>query len=247
MKAFVSFFFHAELNDFLSIDKKSTPYLYHFEPNSTVKDSIEAQGIPHTEIEWIKANGQSVDFNYRLKNKDEIEVYPSSSKLSEELIVRPTLSKFTFIVDANVRKITKYMRMLGFDTITDEGIPDEEIAIISAEQGRILLTRDIGLLKRKNVVYGYFVRNEQVEGQVIEIINRYQLLDKALPFSICLTCNGKIAEIAQKDICEELPHSVREAYDTFYKCNACQKVYWKGSHFSNMQKLIDNLNQNVST
>lgn len=243
MSDFVHFTFHQDFNIFLDKVNRNQTYTYFFEENSTVKDSIEVQGVPHTEVEWVLVNKQSVNFSYRLQNEDVVEVFSYHAGLQMPCIVRPPLSNLDFMVDFNVRKITKYLRMLGFRTVTDEGVPDEEIAAIAERENKIVLTRDIGLLKRKNVTYGYFLRSEDVEKQIVEIVKRYDLLPKIAPFSICLTCNGGIGRVTKESILEELPILIREEYDEFFQCNACQKVYWKGSHFDNMRKVIDSLQE----
>jgi len=243
MPNFVQFTFHENFNVFLDKSHRNQTYTYFFEENSTVKDSVEVQGVPHTEVEWILVNKKPVNFGYRLQSSDHVEVYPMAANLQIPCIVRPPLENLDFLVDFNVRKITKYLRMLGFRTVTDEGVPDEEIAAIAERDNKIVLTRDIGLLKRKNVTYGYFLRSEDVEKQIMEVVKRYGLLPKIAPFSICLTCNGGIQNVPKENILEELPILIREEYNEFFQCNACQKVYWKGSHFDNMRKVIDTLQE----
>ncbi len=241
MLNFVHFTFHQDFNIFLKKPNRNQTYIYFFEENATIKDAIEVQGVPHTDIEWVLVNEQQVDFSYRLQNEDNISVFAYDAKLQMPSILRPAVLDLTFMVDFNVRKLTKYLRLLGFQTVTDEGVPDEEIAAIASKSNKIILTRDIGLLKRKNVIYGYFLRSANAEEQIIEVIKRYDLLPKIMPFSLCLVCNGRVTSVEKSVVLDKLPVLISEEYKEFFQCEGCQKAYWKGSHFVNMQKIIDNL------
>jgi uncharacterized protein with PIN domain len=246
MKDFAHFEFAGELNYFLNDKRKNIVFQHFFDRNSTVKDNIQALGVPHTEVEWIVVNGVSVDFNYRILAQDDIKVYPTSSALKLPILVRPPLPKRIFIVDFNVRKMAKYLRMFGFDTITDEGVPDKEIVAIAEQQNRIILSRDIGLLKRKNAVFGIFLQSENVEDQMIEAIIRYNLLAHFQPFTLCLECNGEIALQDKSHIGHLVSEDILNDYHEFYQCKVCQKVYWKGSHYDKMVKRIELLKNSLS-
>ncbi|MFN0202789.1 MAG: Mut7-C RNAse domain-containing protein [Bacteroidia bacterium] len=213
-------------------------YNYTCAPNESVKDCIEAQGIPHTEVEWILANGNSVNFAYQVKEHDKIEIYPYSSQLDLPVIVRPNLSKIAFITDANVGKLTKNLRLMGFHVRTDEGVPDKEIAAISERENLIVLSRDIGLLKRKNVTFGRYLHSEKIEEQLIEVMKRFDLPDKIRPFTLCLVCDGKIQQIEKETVQARVTHTIYQEHKDFYQCENCQKVYWEGSHFDKMKENI---------
>ncbi len=154
------FRFYAELNDFLPRIRRFKDAPYRFENSQTIKDAIEAQGVPHTEVELILVNGELRDFGYHLHPSDRVSVYPvfESLDVSELLRVRPEpLREVRFVLDAHLGRLAVYLRLLGFDTMYRNDIGDEELARISRDEGRILLTRDRGLLKRSAVMHGYAI------------------------------------------------------------------------------------------
>ena len=72
----VTFRFYEELNDFLPAGKRKRDFQSPFKGRESIKDKIEALGVPHTEVDLILVNGNSVDFGYILQDRDRISVYP---------------------------------------------------------------------------------------------------------------------------------------------------------------------------
>jgi uncharacterized protein len=131
--------------------------------------------------------------------------------------------------------------MLGFDTFYKNDLDDKEIVEISLKEKRTILTRDIGLLKRGEVTHGYFVRNTDVELQVEELANRFQLNKLINEFTRCIECNNILEPIEKEKVLDQLPPKVQKYYDEFYVCPACSKIYWKGSHVEDMLRVVNNL------
>ncbi|PJF38034.1 MAG: twitching motility protein PilT, partial [Phototrophicales bacterium] len=132
---------------------------------------------------------------------------------------------------------------LGFDTLYRNDYPDDALAAISDLEKRILLTRDIGLLKRSRVVYGYYVRETNPRRRLYEIIARYNLLEQAMPFRHCLRCNGNLMVVDKAHIREQLPPNTAKYYDEFHQCTVCKQIYWRGSHYERMQAFINEVMQ----
>jgi uncharacterized protein len=148
--------FYAELNDHLPRDQRQKALEKSFFVPSTVKDIIESLGVPHTEVELIVVNGESVAFSHLAQNGDRIAAYPmfESFDITGELRLRPRVLRETkFILDVHLGKLAAYLRMLGFDAVYENGFGDTELVRISSEQHRILLTRDRGLLKYSAVTH----------------------------------------------------------------------------------------------
>ncbi len=228
----VSFRFYAELNDFLPAHRRMVPFAHAFEGNPSIKDMIEALGVPHTEIDLILANGISVDFSCRGRDGDSISVYPvfESLDISSLICVRPDpLREPRFILDTHLGKLATYLRMLGFDTLYQNDCSDERLAHVSSQERRILLTRDRGLLKRRIVTHGYCVREVIALRQVVEILRRFDLFTSVTPFQRCLRCNRELAAIEKERIEHRLPPKVRQCYDEYRICRSCDRIYWKGS------------------
>ena len=143
------FRFYEELNDFLPENRRKILFPFAFEGTPSVKDSIEALGVPHTEIDLILVNGISVDFGCLIRDGDRISVYPVFESIDITPLVRvhsQPLREPRFVLDMHLGRLARYLRMLGFDTLYRNDYADAELARISSQEYRILLTRDPGLL-----------------------------------------------------------------------------------------------------
>lgn len=236
------FRFYAELNDFLPPERRFTEFAYSFLDVAPVKDRIESFGVPHVEVDLILANGQSVDFGYRVQDGDRISVYPvfEAFDIAGLTRLRPEpLRDPRFVLDVHLGRLTAYLRMLGFDTLFQNQWADERLAEISQIEHRILLTRDVGLLKRGSVTHGYYVRATQPRQQLPEVVGRFDLGRLANPFSRCLRCNALLVRADKDQVRDQLPIQVALLHDEFLRCPDCARVYWKGGHFRRMRQLID--------
>lgn len=242
------FRFYAELNDFLPKANRKRAFVYQFEGNPAVKDSIEAIGVPHVEVELIVVNGSSVSFSHQIKDNDRVAVYPvfESFDVSPVIKLREQLLRNTkFILDVHLGKLAKYLRMLGFDTLYQNDFDDPEIVDIAKRENRIILTRDIGILKIKSVTHGYWLRSQHPSKQLEEVVKRFHLSNSINLFERCMDCNGKIAEVDKDKILENLKPKTKKYYKQFYQCDNCGKIYWEGSHFVQMKKFAHRfLNEN---
>ncbi|WP_018478693.1 Mut7-C RNAse domain-containing protein [Pontibacter roseus] len=237
-----SFHFHGSLNDFLRAPRRDTSFDYTFAGSPAVKDTIEAIGVPHLEIREVRANGNSVSLSYKLQDKDEVQVYPFDGK-EEELAAG--IAAYRFVLDVHLGTLARSLRLLGFDTVYHNNLTDAEISGIAEEERRIVLTRDVNLLKHKAIPAGYWLRSQHTEEQLAEVVKRFRLLKQLKPFSRCLVCNGEILEVPKVDVLEQLPPKTRLYFDEFFQCSTCRRVYWKGSHYERMQALVSRLEQDL--
>jgi len=244
MSGCVTIRFYAELNDFLPAEQRTITFKHCFKQADSVKDMIENLGVPHTEIDLILVNGESVDFNYLVQDGDHFSIYPIFESLDITSIDRlqpKPLRETRFVLDTHLGRLAAYLRMLGFDTLYRNDYDDPTLANISVDEQRILLTRDIRLLMRKKITHGYFVRNTQPQQQLLEILSRFGLSGAQQPFSRCMHCNGEINAVGKQTIALQLMPRTKAFYNEFWQCAQCQKVYWKGSHYRRMQQLIESL------
>lgn len=235
------FRFYEELNDFLPVYRRKKPFVYRFTGTPAVKDAVEALGVPHTEIDLILVNGKSVDFRYHLRNDDKVSVYPvfESLDISEATHLRAVPLRIPkFVLDVHLGKLTRKLRMLGFDALYRNDYRDAELVGIVGTEKRIVLTRDIGLLKIGEVERGYWVRSQSSKAQLIEVLDRFDLYSRIRPFYRCMRCNGIIRRAAKKDVIKEVQPQTRRYYDEFFRCVSCKTVYWKGSHYKRMMGFI---------
>jgi len=237
--------FYEELNDFLPQNQRKKDFNVDLKKTRSIKDLIESIGIPHTEIDLIIINGESIDFNYQVQPDDRISVYPvfESVDISPLNHCQPQpLRNTRFVLDVHLGRLAAYLRMLGFDTHYQNDCDDPTLAAISAEQHRILLTCDRLLLMRKQISHGYYVRSRQPQQQLLEILSRFDLYNNLKPFSRCMHCNGNTQPVNKQAIEAQLLPKTKKYYDEFFQCDSCKKIYWKGSHYLRMRKMIENIN-----
>jgi uncharacterized protein len=219
--------FHGELNDHSPATERA-----FFVPGSA-KDLIESCGVPHTEVGRIEIGGAPAGFERIVRDGDTVDVYPA----------REPLDDARFVLDVHLGKLAAYLRMLGFDAFYRSCFDDAEIAAVSADEGRVLLTRDRGLLKRGNVARGYWLRETDSRRQAAEIVRRYQLVDAIRPFVRCMACNAELVDAAKSQVIDRLPPRTAQLYEEFRQCPRCRRIYWKGSHYRRMQQWIASLTQ----
>lgn len=237
------FEFYDDLNDLLQEGRETTIQVYRFHGNPSVKDAIEAQGIPHTEVDLIVVNGRSVGFGYHLESGDIVRVHPDTSDErvsgNKELLRGEPEKKF--ILDVHLGKLARLIRLAGFDALYRNDYSDHEIAETSAKQGRIVLTRDRRLLKFSKITHGYWIRSFNPEEQLKEVVGRFKLSGSISPFNRCLECNGEIVEVDKNSVIDQLEPKTRIYYDSFYRCKSCLKIYWRGSHYSQMKEMLEEI------
>ena len=245
--ATATFRFYEELNDFLPPARKKSDFTVTFDRRNSIKDMIESLGVPHTEVDLILIDGEPVDFSYIIRDQDRVSVYPVFESLDIFPLARlrpEPLRKIRFVLDTHLGKLAKYLRMLGFNTLYSNVCDDDTLVQLACSNGgRILLTRDIGLLKRKLITHGYFVRNIAPRRQLREIIERFDLQRLITPFRRCVHCNGEILPVAKRDIKERVPAGILSNFDEFAICTGCRHIYWKGSHYDRMMNFIKRLTQ----
>ncbi len=235
------FRFYAELNDFLPRDRKQVEFPVAFNPPVSVKHMIESLGVPHTEVDLILVNGESVAFDYQINAGDQVSVYPVFEALNiaslNHLHPQP-LRDPRYVLDVHLGRLAAYLRMLGFDTLYRNDYSDQHLASISVDESRILLTRDRGLLKRREITRGYFVRAIEPRIQIKQVLTRFDLAGLINPFTRCMRCNGRLVKVTKDEIISSLPPKTSQFINEFTRCESCGQVYWKGSHHEKILQII---------
>jgi len=236
-----SFRFYAELNDFLPQEKRARSFEYGFTDRQSIKHLIEALGVPHTEVDLVLINGESVDFDRIVEDGDRVSVYPvfEAFDIAALTRVRPhPLRETRFIADVHLGKLAAYLRMVGFDTVYESRVDDEALALLAAREHRIVLTRDRDLLKRRAVTHGYFVRETGARLQLAEVLERFDLGGSVAPFTRCMKCNGRLEDVSAAEVADQVPPLSRRHAAHYRRCARCSQVYWDGSHYRRMQLFI---------
>lgn len=232
---------YGSLNDFLPAHRRQVTWPRVVDGHRSVKDLIESLGVPHPEIDLILVNGVSVPFDYAVQSGDRIAVFPQFIIFDIGTLtrVRPRpLDTVRFVADVHLGKLARYLRLIGLDTAYRADVDDAALAELADREGRILLTRDQGLLKRRMVTHGYFIRETHPHGQLVEVLRRFGPLDLQ-PFSRCLRCNNLLREVPKSAVDSALLPRTRQHYDRFEACSGCGRIYWKGSHWKRLTHAID--------
>ena len=236
--------FYEELNAFLPQGKRGRPLTVDIPDGCTVKAMIEDLGVPHTEVDLILVNGESVDFSCRPAEGARISVYPvfESWDISSLSRVRPVpLREVRFALDVHLGRLARLLRMFGFDALYRNRVDDEELVRLARLEKRIVLTRDRGLLKRRNVTHGYLVRSLVPRHQLAEVVRRFDLAGSARLGRRCVSCNVALERVSRDKVLQRLPPAVARGYTEFSECPACRRVYWRGSHWQRMTELAESL------
>lgn len=232
---------YEELNDFLPAAVRKRDFVHRFGGTPAIKDVIEALGIPHTEIDLILVDGRSVRFDHKLRGGERVAVYPIFERFDitpiHRLHPRP-LRNPRFVADVHLGKLARFLRLLGFDTRYHNRLDDPELVRISLRERRILLTRDLGLLKHAALTRAYWLRSTNAERQIREVVAALSLAGNSRPFTRCMTCNGPLAPLARAAVADRVPPRVHRAYRKFASCRRCKRVYWRGTHFKRLAELV---------
>lgn len=239
-----TFRFYEELNDFLAPDRRRREFSSRCAAGATTKHMIEALGVPHTEVELVLVNGESVGFDRVLGDGDRVAVYPKFEAFDVTPLLRVRawpLRETRFVADAHLGGLAHLLRLAGFDTLYDNHFQDDEIVRLAVEQGRIVLTRDRDLLKRRDITHGCYVRAVHREAQCREVFARLDLAGAARPFTRCLVCNARLQAVPKAEVASRVPPGVLARHERFAACVGCRRVYWEGTHWRRMGTMVEAL------
>lgn len=243
--------FAGELAELLTCRHKSGEVLYPANREASIKDVIESVGIPHTEVYSIRIDDREYDFSLRLSSGLHLNILPANLTqnypvdVTRTTLLRPALETLRFIVDENVAGLAPMMRSLGFDTAYHRDWNDAYIARIAETEGRTVLSRDRGLLKRKSIEHGRLIRSQNVDKQILEVLNHFMIPADMPPFSRCLRCNVITTPVEKDEILHLLKPKTRIHYHSFRRCPACGRIYWRGSHIEKLMSRFKALGINI--
>lgn len=224
---------YAELRDLLPLERRGGEFVVESQPGRTVKDLIEGLGVPHTEVDLILVDGESVGFDHALAGGERVSAFPVFEALDVSSVARvraKPLRRTRFIADTHLGRLAALLRLAGFDTVYANDADDDDIALAASRHQRIVLTRDRGLLKRSIVTHGYLVRSMDPREQLREVLDRFDLLDSMAPFCRCSRCNGMIEGVSREEVLSQLPAHTARTREEFARCRTCGRIYWRGTH-----------------
>jgi len=212
---------------------------------ASIKDILESLNIPHTEIGKIEAGGSELSFSFVPEANLSLKVYPFTIETIKAIpsTIWPEQWSFAkFLVDINVLKLARNLRMAGIDSvIVPEKISLKDIGSKAEQENRVVLTRNRELLKCATVKFGQLIRSQNHLEQLSEVIERFGLLDRIEPFKRCMVCNGILHHADKDEIFHMLEPLTKKYYNKFKRCSDCSNIYWRGSHYYKMRQHLDGI------
>jgi len=236
---------HGDLDFFVRSGARGRRIERSLGEKTSVKDVIEACGVPHPEVDLILVNGQPVDFDYAIASDADIELYPVGieSTIFNEKRLQISTDR-TFVADGHLGRLARNLRLLGFDVAYDPKAEDRQLLRTMERENRALLTRDRRLLMHAVVRTGYCPRSQNADEQTVEVVRRFDLLGSLVPFTRCVRCNAPLRMVSKAEIIERLEPLTKIYYERFRRCTGCSQIYWPGSHFSKLQKRVEQIRMN---
>jgi len=234
----ITLVFHGDTREVLNTSIASDGRLeYRLTRKASIKDIIEALGLPHTEIGRLLCGPEEIDFGFIPAGGEIIDIHPGTAGLPVTVATRlrpEPLDEIRFITDITLGKLTRLLRMTGLDVIQVQATPISDIAAEAAATGRILLSRNRDVLKLRIVAFGRLVRSVYPKEQLREVIDHFDLAGRLQPFCRCLNCNTLLQPVAKEKISDRLEPLTRRYYNSFQQCTSCHSIYWRGSHHRRM-------------
>ena len=155
------------------------------------------------------------------------------------------MENLKFIVDINVGKLAKWLRMMGYDTLLFDGDDDWRMIIIALEEGRVVITKDTQIVKRGVITSGrlkaILIISDKSEQQIQQVVETLDLDYKYRPFTLCLECNQPLVERSKREVEDRVPPYVFQTQNEYVECPACHRIFWKGTHWKAMTEKLQRL------
>ena len=157
------------------------------------------------------------------------------------------MQEVKFIVDNNVGKLARWLRVIGYDTLLFKEKDDSKMIELALNEGRVILTRDTQITKRRLVTDGklkaMLIKHDKPKAQLRETAKALNLDYYFRPFSLCLECNQMLIPRSREEVQNLVPPHVFETQDQYMECPSCRRIYWQGTHWQAMVKELRELTQ----
>jgi uncharacterized protein len=195
---------------------------------SSLGHVVESLGVPLTEVGSLVVNGRPEQRSYRPRIGDQVRVGP---------VARPQpLPAARFILDVHLGSLARRMRLVGLDTAYSNDRDDAELVELANAGQRVLLTKDRGLLQRRQLWLGAYVRGDQPDEQLTDVLGRFA--PPLAPWTRCTACNGALDAVAKSEVEDRLLPGTRRTQQEFARCRECGRVYWPGAHSSRLKAIV---------
>lgn len=216
-----------ELRFFLPAKRRRAAVRLPHDGTASTGHLVESLGVPLTEVGELRADGRPVRPAHRPAAGAEIDVPP---------VARPQPAPPRFLLDVHLGKLARRMRLLGLDTAYRNDAADDELIAESARDGRVLLTQDRGILRRRAVRAGAYVRGQDPDEQLADVLDRFA--PPLAPWTRCTACNHPLTPVSKEDVAAEVRPGTRRTYDHYARCPACLRIYWRGAHSRRIERII---------
>ncbi|MGY1438723.1 Mut7-C RNAse domain-containing protein [Streptomyces reniochalinae] len=200
-----------------------------YDGTSSLGHVVQSLGVPLTEVAGLRVDGEEVPAAYRPPAGAHIDVepvvYPQTLPPSAPFPPR-------FVLDVHLGALARRLRLLGVDTAYRNDADDPELVEQANAERRVLLTQDRGLLRRRALWCGAYVRGSGPDDQLTDVLSRFA--PPTAPWTRCPACNGTLEPVAKEEIADRLPPGTRRTYDTFTRCTSCARLYWPGAHHARL-------------
>lgn len=198
---------------------------------STLGHVVESAGVPLTEVGALWVNGRQVPTSYVPVAGDTVAVR------SVERPQKVPGAPLRFLLDVHLGTLARRLRLLGVDTAYEStDIGDPALAARSAAEQRVMLSRDRGLLRRRELWAGAFIYSTRPEDQLRDVLDRFA--PELRPWTRCTACNGLLRQATKDEVADQLEHGTRRNYDVFAQCQECGRAYWKGAHHEQLEAIV---------
>jgi len=227
------FQFLGRLNDFLPRDQRDQVIRVDFRERQSVKHLAESLGVPHPEIGQVQVHGREGTLDTITQDGDSVQLHP----VPDGCPMDPP----RFVLDNHLGRLAAHLRMLGFDSLYENDYQDEELAEVAEKDSRILPTRDTRILMGITLTYGYCPRFHYTVEQLSEVVQRFELANRIVPFHRCIRCNHPLEPVSKEAVLDRLEPLTKLYFEEFQICPACKQIYWKGSHYERMRQWIERI------
>jgi uncharacterized protein with PIN domain len=221
--------FAAELRMFLAPRNRGGAVRVACDGISSLGHVVESLGVPLPEVGELVVNGAPAAAGYRLAAGDVAHA---------GAVRRPQpLPSARFILDVHLGTLARLLRLVGLDAAYANDLDDEELIERANAGRRVLLTRDRGLLRRRRLWLGAYVRGARPDDQLHDVLDRFA--PPLAPRTRCAACNGTLAPVSKADVSPMLPPGTRRTYQAFSRCTRCGRVFWRGAHSRRLDAVVD--------
>ncbi|WP_278045306.1 Mut7-C RNAse domain-containing protein [Actinomadura roseirufa] len=223
-----------ELLMFLPAARREPARRVAYDGTSTLGHLVESLGVPLPETGPMTIRGERVEPSARPEAGDEVRV--EAVPRPQPVPLEPGQAAPRFLLDVHLGTLARRMRLLGLDTAYHNDMDDPALVVQANEERRVLLTQDRGLLRRRALWFGAYVRGSRPDDQLRDLLERFA--PELRPWTRCTACNGPLAEVSKHEVEGGLEAGTRASYDVYGRCADCGQVYWRGAHGGHLEEIV---------